>query len=125
MKKQNISRNEELVRKIFVNTVAITRVSATGDAKYELRRIGGSFEIRKLDEVTDAELGIWYFGELTESRTAKRFTILQKRGNALRTVARANCIVECLNALNNIIDDSDEIYTVRFTMEDLARLSQI
>ena len=117
------SRNEDLIKKIFVNMVALTRVSATGNNKFEIRRIGGAFELRKIDEVTEAELGYWVFGELSESRTAKRFAILEKRGNALRTVARAENLVECLNKINNLIDE--DTFAVRFTMEDLARLSQI
>ena len=124
-KKNNTNRNDELlIKRIFAGTISITHASDMSDVEYKLRRVGGAFELTKRDAVTDAELGCWLFGELVESRSVKRFAILAKRDNTLRTVARAATLVECLNKMNNIIDIDPEV-SFRFTMEELARLGQL
>lgn len=118
--KKNINKNDDLIKRLFVTDISITIVGEDGLAEYTIRRVGGAFVLTKHDTTTDAELGFWVFGELVESRSSKRWAILEKHGNVLRTVARVNNLLEAIDRVNNIIADT----AVWFTTDELAKLGQ-
>ena len=87
-----------------------------------MRRISGAFEVHRTDVVTGTILGAWLLGEVSTVNTKRRFVLIKKLpGGGIAAVSAHSCLVEALNALNNIL----ESYGIcrGFTMEDLARLS--